>query len=297
MSAAEKGGVLSLGRIYCDLVFTGLPDLPRLGREVFATDLTPTLGGGAFITAAHCAVLGRPVALVARYGLDALSLALEAKLERPGIDLSYLERSAAAGPQVTVVMAHGEDRAFLSRRAGHALPETLGPALGWDRARHLHIAEYATLFEHPGIAAQARARGLSVSLDPSWDDTLIRDPRFFEIAAGIDIFLPNLEEARALTGMDRPEDCIAVLSEHFPLVALKLGAQGGMVAMDGKVHAQPAPAVDIVDTTGAGDAFNAGFIDAWLDGATPEAALDAAIACGSRSVQHAGGAFAQAIPD
>lgn len=292
MSAKTKGAVLSLGRIYCDLVFTGLAGMPRLGREVFAENLTPTLGGGAFITAAHCGALGRKSALVARFGTDPLSLALADRLAQPGLDLAFLERSPQAGPQVTVVMAHGDERAFLSRRAGHALPNTLAAALDWPEARHLHIAEYATLHEHPGLIAEAKGRGLTVSLDPSWDDTLIRDPRFFERTAGVDIFFPNLEEAVALTGTEAPEAGLATLATHFPLVALKLGPQGAMLAHQGRVLTQPAPAIAVVDTTGAGDAFNAGFIDAWLDGSSPEATLAAAIACGSRSVQHAGGTTA-----
>lgn len=289
MKAKTERAVLCLGRIYCDLVFTGLASMPRLGREVFAQDLTPTLGGGAFITAAHCGALGRKSALVARFGTDPLSLALEDRLAQPGLDLRFLERSPQAGPQLTVVMAHGEERAFLSRRAGHALPATLAAALDWSEARHLHIAEYATLNEHPGLIAEAKGRELTVSLDPSWDDTLIRDPRFFERTAGVDIFLPNLEESAALTGSQAPEASLAILAERYPLVALKLGPQGAMLAHSGGVVSQPAPAISVVDTTGAGDAFNAGFIDAWLDGGSPEAALSAAIACGSCSVQHAGG--------
>ncbi|WP_127073075.1 carbohydrate kinase family protein [Pelagibacterium lentulum] len=291
MRAKTKGAVLSLGRIYCDLVFTGLASMPRLGREVFAEGLTPTLGGGAFITAAHCGALGRKAALVARFGTDPLSLTLEDRLTQPGLDLAFLERNPQAGPQVTVVMAHGEERAFLSRRAGHALPATLGAALDWSEACHLHIAEYATLNEHPGLIAEAKGRGITVSLDPSWDETLIRDPRFFERTAGVDIFLPNLEEAAALTGSEAPEACLSTLAAHFPLVALKLGPQGAMLAHQGRVFIQPALAIAVVDTTGAGDAFNAGFIDAWLDGSTPETALSAAIACGSHSVQHAGGIY------
>ncbi|WP_196259662.1 carbohydrate kinase family protein [Pelagibacterium limicola] len=289
MRTTEKSAVLSLGRIYCDLVFTGLADMPHLGREIFARDMVPTLGGGALITAAHCAMLGRPAALVARYGTDPLSMALEAHLDQPGLHREYVERSAQAGPQVTVVMTAGEERAFLSRRAGHALPDSLDKALAWARASHLHIAEYATLHERPNLVALARQHGLSISLDPSWDDELIHDPDFFQRTAGIDLFLPNLEEAAALTGHQDPMGALAALAQHFPSVALKLGARGAIVTLDGAIYAQDAPTVPVIDTTGAGDAFNAGFIDAWLDGKTPNDALAAAIECGSRSVQHPGG--------
>jgi len=287
-----RGAVLSLGRIYCDLIFTGLPGMPRLGREIFARDLTLALGGGAFITAAHSAVLGRATALVARYGTDALSAAMEPQLASHGIDLRFIDHAPDAGPQVTAAMIEGEERAFLSRRAGTADPATLEAALAWPEAHHLHIAEYATLVEIPGLVTRAKAHGLSVSLDPSWDDTLIRDPAFLDRCEGVDLFLPNMEEAGVLTGTSEPREAMEILMRRFPVVVLKLGAEGGMLGMAGEIVSRSAPKVPVVDTTGAGDAFNAGFIDAWLDGKSPGECLAAAVDAGSRSVQAAGGASA-----
>lgn len=289
MTSSTSRAVLSLGRIYCDLVFRGLDSMPVLGRELFARDFAMTPGGGALITAAHLAALGRPSAVLARFGTDPLSAALSGELEDLGLDLRFLDRADAAGPQLTVVMVKDGDRAFLSRRAGHARPSSFETALAWPEAAHLHIAEYATLHEMTDAISAAKARGLSVSLDPSWDDELIGDPMFFERSTGADIFLPNLEEARALTGQDDPAAAIARLHRHFPIVALKSGEQGGLLAMGGEVISMPTPRVDVIDTTGAGDAFNAGFLHAWLDGADARACLAAAIAAGSRSVQAPGG--------
>lgn len=219
----SRDTVLSIGRIYCDLVFTGLDRMPEQGSEVFADTLTPTLGGGALIVASQCAALGRRSALVSRYGTDPLSMALEDQFDRVDVDLTYLERAADAGPQVTVVMVEGTERAFLSRRAGSVEPHTLPAALADRRAAHLHIAEYATLFEVPNLVTRAKMNGLSVSLDPSWDDELIRSPDLIQACKGVDLFLPNLSEGRAITGRDAPEDVLAALVPHFPVVALKLG--------------------------------------------------------------------------
>jgi sugar/nucleoside kinase (ribokinase family) len=291
MNASRSGAraVLSLGRIYCDLVFRGLDAMPRLGREQFAQDFILTPGGGALISAAHLAALGRPAALLARFGTDDLSAVLEQQFDGLDIDLRFLDRHEAAGPQVTVVMVGEDDRAFLSRRAGHARPASFETAIAWPEATHLHIAEYATLHEMADAIGLARQAGLTVSLDPSWDETLIADPQFFDRVAGADIFLPNLEEARALTGCDTAEAALALLQRHFPVVALKCGGDGALLAMNGETHAMAAPQVEVIDTTGAGDAFNAGFLDAWLDGGDPRACLVAAIGAGTRSVQAAGG--------
>lgn len=284
----NRAAVLSIGRIYCDMIFTGLDALPQLGRETFAKGLAITAGGGVFITAAHLVHAGRQAMPVARLGLDPLSREVERELEASGCDLRFLERGVEAGPQVTVAAVVGSERAFLSRRAGGAAPATLEVALDWPQARHLHIAEYATLAEIPGLVARAKARGLTVSLDPSWDETLIFDPALPEKCAGVDLFLPNAEEAAAMTGSRDPAEALGVLAQHFPLVALKAGGAGAWLAVAGEILHAPARSVPVIDTTGAGDAFNAGFIDAWLKGAAPRACLEAGIASGSLAVQSPG---------
>ncbi|MGP9820870.1 carbohydrate kinase family protein, partial [Salinarimonas sp. NSM] len=226
----RTGAVLSVGRIYCDLVFTDLDAFPALGREVYARDLAIVAGGGAYIAAAHLAALGRPTALVARLGLDRLSAGLDDELGASGADLRFLDRAAEAGPQVTVAVATRDERAFLTRRAGRARPATLERALAWGEAVHLHIAEYATLAEIPDLVARARDHGLTVSLDPSWDDALIRSGGLIEACEGVDVFLPNLEEALAITGEARAEAALEALAARFPVVALKAGADGALLA-------------------------------------------------------------------
>jgi len=286
----KRPAVLSLGRIYCDLIFTGLQSLPQPGREVFAENMKMAAGGGAFISSAHLAHAGRAVALVARLGFDGLSRGIEPDLKIDGVDLRFLERADDAGPQVTVASVIGNDRAFLSRRAGSALPATLPAALQWKDAGHLHIGEFATLHEIPDLVRQAKSAGLSVSLDPSWDETLIYDPGLLAACEGVDIFLPNREEAQAITGHDDPAAAVRFLAKYFPIVALKNGGEGAWLGtVDTHVHL-PAKDVPVIDTTGAGDAFNAGFIDAWLEGHDVYRALEAGIDYGSLAVQAAGGA-------
>ncbi|EEQ95476.1 sugar kinase [Brucella intermedia] len=293
----RRPAVLSIGRIYCDLIFTGLQSLPQPGREVFAENMKMAAGGGAFISAAHLAHAGRAVALVARLGFDGLSRGLEPDLKIDGVDLRFLERADDAGPQVTVASVIGNDRAFLSRRAGSALPTTLSAALQWKDAGHLHIAEFATLHEIPDLVRQAKAAGLSVSLDPSWDDARIHDPSLLAACEGVDIFLPNREEAQAITGYDDPAKALDALAVHFPVVALKGGGEGAWLrTADSNIH-MAAKDVPVVDTTGAGDAFNAGFIDSWLEGHDVHRALAAGIEYGSLAVQAAGGASILRSPD
>ncbi|WP_201864103.1 carbohydrate kinase family protein [Microvirga soli] len=288
---AERSKVLCLGRIYCDIIFTGLHEMPVLGRESFADNVTIAAGGGAYITAAYLASLGRPAALLTRLGSDPLSQSLNPELEASGIDLSFVERSPDAGPQPTVALVRNGERAFVSRRAGGSRPVTLEEALSAPNATHLHIAEFATLKDTPEVIDLARRFGLTISLDPSWDDELIRrDSDFFEICEGIDLLLPNVEEGKALTGESADDAILRRLRERFPLVVLKRGEHGA-IASRGSIHVSAeAIRVNVVDTTGAGDAFNAGFLHSWLGSSDLERSLAAGIKAGSLSVQSAGGA-------
>jgi sugar/nucleoside kinase (ribokinase family) len=213
--SSDAASVLCIGRLYCDLVFRGLSAMPVLGQERFAETVALVPGGGGFITAAHLASLGRPAALLARLGLDPLSQALEPQLTASGVDLRWLESADDAGPQPTVVIVQGGERAFLSRRAGPARPATLDAALASPQARHLHIAEFATLAEIPDLVSRAKRAGLSVSLDPSWDDDLIAEPDLVARCTGVDVFLPNAAEARAIAGTDDIAQAGRRLSRHF----------------------------------------------------------------------------------
>ncbi|MGX1789577.1 carbohydrate kinase family protein [Bosea sp. NPDC055332] len=265
--------------------------MPRLGEERFADDVAIVPGGGGFITAAHLVGLGRPSALLARLGEDPLSQSLLPALEGSGVDLAFLERAVDAGPQLTVAMVKDGERAFLSRRAGPARPGTLPAALGHVRAAHLHIAEFATLAEIPHLVTDAKHHGLTVSLDPSWDDALIRSPDLVARCSGVDVFLPNASEARAIADSDDLDAAGQRLAQHFALVVIKDGGAGACLYHGEKSITLPAaPSQAVLDTTGAGDAFNAGFLAAWLAGSSPERALAEGIACGTLSVQSVGGA-------
>ena len=282
--ASRRGAILSVGRVYCDLVFTGLPAMPQPGREVFAEALTLAAGGGAYITAAYAAALGRGARLCATLPAAPFAALVRAEAAANGVDLAPSAEGAGA-PQITVAMAAGgDDRAFLTRREGQALPAGWAAAVAAPGLAHLHVGEVTTLLEEPGLIAAARAAGLSISLDCGWDDATFADPALPGLIAQVDVFLPNAAEAERLSGL-------APLADLAPLVVVKQGA-GGATALAGggvRVHA-PAEAAKVVDTTGAGDAFNAGFVLGWLDGAGLAEALAQGARCGAVAVARPGGA-------
>ncbi|SDW95332.1 carbohydrate kinase family protein [Roseicitreum antarcticum] len=282
---ADTAAVICTGRLYCDMIMSGLPDLPQAGQEIYADSLSFAAGGGAYITAAYLAACGRGAALAAIWPADPFAVMLDTELDDSAIAL-HLMGSPAPGidPQLTVAIVTGDDRAFLTRRAGPAVPETLGAALESRDWQHLHIGELATLAEAPWIVPAAKAAGMTVSCDCAWDADLLARDDLPALLSGVDVFLPNRVEADALTRH-------APLTDHAALVVVKDGASGAVAHRTGAAPLRrPACAGRVVDTVGAGDAFNAGFIDAWLAGVPLADCLDAGAHTAAAALARTGGA-------
>lgn len=274
--------VLSLGRLYCDLIFTDLPRMPTMGTEVYAGGFGVHAGGGAFITAAHLAALGHGSALAAMLPPAPFGEILADDLGRVGFDLRLCQTMApGSDPQVTVALAGRDDRAFVTRRSGPAFPPLEVGDLTALGATHVHVGELATLIERPEIIGLARGAGATISLDCSWDDGLAASD-ISSVLAEVDVFLPNAAEVRHL-------EEIGVPRSHFPLTAIKQGADGATALIDDAQVHEPAQAVTVVDTTGAGDAFNAGFVSAWLAGKDLRACLRAGNSQGAKAIAQRGG--------
>jgi len=292
---SRNGAVVTVGRLYCDLVFTGIDAMPRLGRETFAKGLSMSAGGGAYITAAYLAALDRPTALCATLPQEPFASIVLPEIERNGLDISHLDRPSPdddVDPQITVAMVSDDDRAFLTRKVGSAVPTTIRAALMQPNLTHLHIGELATLLERPDLIAMARDHNLTLSLDCSWSGEAIANDKALSLIAATDIFMPNEVEATALFG-DPEGDLIKAAKELAALPCLttiKCGPRGAGIATQIGLTFTPAPVTEVVDTTGAGDAFNAGFLDAWLAGESQSRCLEQGIRCGSFAVTQHGGA-------
>ncbi len=286
----EGAQIVCVGRIYADIVLAGLDRLPELGREIYAQDIAIAPGGGAAISAVFLAHLGRKVELAGALGTDPISNAIEQELRTTGVGLGLLERFVD-GPQITVALPLKGDRAFVTKRAGPAVPGGVAEYLRRGGVRHLHVAELATLLDARWLLALARECGATVSLDVAWDEAALRDPQALALARSVDVLFPNGDEAAALTGLSgRSSDALVRdLSGDGACVVLKNGSEGAILSDGRRSFRADALAVQVVDTTGAGDAFAAGFLDAWLDGNPPESCLARAIACGTFAVTHFGG--------
>jgi ribokinase len=226
-------------------------------------------GGSAANVAAWAAALGTPVSLACRVGDDARGRAAVEELTAGGVRMQFeVDRERQTGTCVVLVEPGGE-RTMLPDPGANDGP--LGPL---PAGRHLHVAGYALLRDGPRASAlaaiaDARTAGMTVSVDPSsW--ALLYPGAIPEV----DLLLPNEEEAG--------------LAGAAPEVVTKLGPGGARWSDGSETITVPAEPVEVVDSTGAGDAFAAGFLTARFDGADPRAALEAGCRVAARAVAQVG---------
>jgi ribokinase len=300
--APDRGRVLVVGDANPDLVLRG-DVVPRFGQaEQLLDDAALVIGGSAAITAHALARLDRPVSLAAALGADAFGDRLRAELTAAGVDVGALRVRPDRPTGLSVILSRGDDRAILTLPG--AVPTlsaadvaTAIAALRPAGLRHVHVS---SLFLQPGLAADlpdllaaARRAGLTVSLDTN-DDPAGTWHTADALLPTVDVLLPNRAEALALARHTDVREAAAVLAGRGPLVVVKDGGRGAFaVTPEGGHVAVPGVVCEVVDTTGAGDTFNAAFLDAWLDGRTVEAALRRAVRAGACSVGAAGGTAGQ----
>ena len=257
-----------------------------------------TRGGGAGANVAvHLARLGTPVLLVGCIGDDAAGGERAAELTAAGVRLALRTvPGAATGTIVSLVETDGQRSMLADRGANLALAPDDVPAL--IEGGHLHLSGYTLLDPGPraaGLAAlrAAVAAGCTVSVDPASTGPLTSYgvDRWLTDTAAATLVLPNADEARLLTGCTDPEAAARALAARHPVAAVSLGADGALWASGGELVHRPAHPTDVVDTTGAGDAFAAGLLAAWLAAdrqVDPAAALDAGLARAADVVRRPG---------
>jgi sugar/nucleoside kinase (ribokinase family) len=284
--------LLVVGELNADVIVRGGDVVPAFGQaeQIVSADLE--LGSSGAITACGAAKLGLAVGYAGLVGDDALGDFVLEQLSGQGVDVRHVVRRPGGRTGVTVVLAGDDgDRALLTFPG--LIAELDAREVTEADARHVHVSSY--FLQHrlrpglPALLAAFRARDASTSLDPNWDPSGEWEHGFAALLPALDVVFPNEQELRRLTGLDDLEAGAAALAAAGPTVAVKLGAAGALAHDGAQAVRMAAPAVATVETTGAGDSFDAGYLAALLAGRDLAGCLALANACGALSTRAAGG--------
>ncbi|MFF5207399.1 carbohydrate kinase family protein [Streptosporangium sp. NPDC000396] len=294
-----RTGLLIIGDVVTDVVaLHGGPALTGLATGTdTAADIVLRPGGSGANTASWAARLGADVRILTRVGFDTGEWHA-AELRRGGVRPHLrVDPDRPTAVVIAMVDTSGE-RSMLTNRgaSGHIGPDDWDESL-LDGVAHLHLSGY-TLFAEPGLRlarlalAQAVQHGVTISVDPASTGFLrsFGPERFIQETLAAQLIIPNLDEALLLTDETSTERAAEKLSLRYGAAAVKLGSRGALMAREGKLTARvPGLAAEVVDSTGAGDAFAAGLLTALLSGVGDEAALDAGRRAGAEAVTAVGG--------
>jgi sugar/nucleoside kinase (ribokinase family) len=290
--------ILVAGDINVDLICSGYQAFPAPGKEVLVDDFVMTLGGSSAICAMGLARLGNPVAFIGKVGADSWGDYCIETLRAAGIDVSGLARDPALRTGVTISITSASDRALVTF-AGSIAALRAADVDAWalDDAGHLHVSSFFLQQDlRPAfrrLFALARSAGLSTSLDPGFDPAERWDRDLLEALEAVDVLFPNEVELAAISGTPDLADGLRRMSNGRTRVVAKLGQRGSATLAKDVLLEVPAFAVDPIDTTGAGDSFDAGFLHAWLREQPISECLRWGSACGALSTRGLGGTPSQ----
>jgi sugar/nucleoside kinase (ribokinase family) len=290
--------VIVVGELNADLILRG-EVTPAFGQvEQIIDDAELTLGSSSAIFACGAARLGLRAAFCGKVGDDEFGRFVLRELARHGVNTDSVIIDPSVKTGLSVILSRPDDRAILTHLGSIA-------ALRFDEielarlshARHLHLGSYFLLHalrpDVPRLFDEAKGRGLTISIDTNYDPAEQWAGGLRDALQRIDVFLPNETELLALTRETSIEAGLDRLSD-IPTVAVKLGARGAIARRGSEIVHAPSIPVDVVDTTGAGDSFDAGFVYGFLHGWPLERTLRLAAVCGALSTRAAGGTGAQA---
>ena len=286
--------LIAAGEFFHDLIFFDLKSLPAMGEELKTDSFRLTFGGGAAITAAAASQLGRATEIVTVWGDSPLDKDVRQHLSKLGVAASCSAVIQGSRAGLTVSVSTRDDRYFLthpganSHVESHLLkPETLSAAACGD---HLHFALAPTRWApFQDLVVQLKKESVTTSWDLGWDPRAASGQAFERLRATLDVLFLNQMEAIRYTASADLQGALQALSRQQNTVVVKLGSQGA-VACRGQeqIWAEPVP-VDALETTGAGDAFNGGFLHYWMKGSPLADCLLAGNICGAASTRAPGG--------
>lgn len=290
----KKWDVYVYGDVNIDLVVPGVDRLPPPGVEQETPVMETFVGGGAALFALGVAKLGLKPVFQGSVGKDMYGDYIRKTFAQIGVDDYLLADSEDKKTGVSISFTNEKDRCFLTYRGtneGLSLKHLNLEML--KQARHVHVTGYEGATNHAEYLDMLRrihALGtVSVSFDVGWDMTGVWYEGIFDLLPMIDVLFMNETECAHYTRCDDVHLGARRLAEKAGMAVIKLGKTGSLAVKDGIETFAPAYKVQAVDTTGAGDSFNAGFVSAYLQGLDMKTCLQYGNGCGALSVTRLGG--------
>lgn len=293
--------ILVAGEINPDLILTGnvTPEFGQVEKIIDTAALT--IGSSSVIFACSAARLGLKVAFIGICGNDVFGRFMLDEMSKRGVDIGNVVVRQNEPTGLSVILNQLSDRAILTHSG--LIAELQASDIPDDllcKARHLHVASYFLQTKlQPDLSAlfkRAQSFGLTTSLDTNYDPSE-KWTSFDELLAVTNVFLPNEAEAKSLTGAENVAEAANRLGSKVEALAIKMGKDGALGMLKSqKVQVNSIP-VNVVDTVGAGDSFDAGFIYGYLNKWTLEKSLRLACVCGALSTQQSGGTNGQPTLD
>jgi len=297
MAFESKPEVIVIGELNVDIIMNQIDGFPEMGKERLSQSMNVTLGSSSAIFASNLSTLGTSVAFIGKIGKDSFASTVLNSLNSKIVDTSHIIQTETLNTGATIVLNYDQARAMVTYPGAMEKLE-LGD-IDFDflsTARHLH---FSSIFLQPGISknlpalfAKAKELGLTTSLDPQWDPVEKWDVNLAELLPVLDVFLPNMAEFQLLTGTKTLTEGINLIKEIAPNLTLivKDGSNGAYGWKNNSLVHQPAYLnTEVVDCIGAGDSFNAGFINAFIKGNPIEKCLISGAVTGAVSTTKAGG--------
>lgn len=264
--------VLVVGELNVDLILNNLESFPEIGKEKIADKMNLTLGSSSAIFASNLSALGAKVSFLGKIGTDSFGDLIISELESKGVDVSMIIRDEKLKTGATIILNFNEDRAMVTHPG--AMNELtfndITPAK-LNKAKHLHFSSF---YLQPGIKNYAgdmfklaKDNGLTTSFDMQWDPAEKWDMDYKKILPYVDVFLPNEQEILNLTRETDITKALESLSAWANNVIVKMGNKGSLSWDKYKTRSIGAFLnKEVVDSIGAGDSFNAGFISKYIQG-------------------------------
>ncbi len=282
------------GETNLDLILYGLPEVMPTERELLGSGFEVTLGGSSSILAHNLAALGARVGFISRVGNDEMGKIALARLGEGGVDLSHIASQQGVGTGVTLILPHGKHRHILTYPGAMAEMTVADLDLAYlTSSRHFHLSSlFLQTGLQPGLPElfdQLKQAGLTTSLDTNDDPTGEWGGVLRQLLDKIDLLLPNEEEIKKIARKPTLEEALDALAPRVPLIVVKCGSRGAVVQRGSKRDWIAPLSVEPVDTIGAGDSFNAGFLSSYLNGEDPLRAAAIGNITGALSTLRSGG--------